>query len=392
MKQVPLRNFNGEVVNYALVSDEDFDNVSKFKWTQHQKREKFYAETSHNNTILSLHHHIIGKPAQNLVVDHINGNSLDNTRPNLRFATYAQNSQNRNTKREGYIGIYFSEEKQHWRVYCGGNYLGSFRDENEAALQYDKCAFIIFGEHAKTNGLIQFEEVTETLNDVLPAKEERTLPKNITFRQKTQRYYAQFEFKKKKYSSIGYLTIVEAEQALIVLKNEAKGKATQKQLNTFENPDGSIVLTLNKGKVIVDKESIPKLQPYVWFIDEGYARGSVEGVVVYMHRFLMQANDGDIIDHININSLDNRLCNLRLSCAGKNNHNKNKKENCTSKYYGVHKRKNGKFEVRIRKDKVRYHVGTYNTEVEAALAYNKKAEELYGTFARLNVIEVNNNP
>lgn len=390
MKQVPMRNVDGEVVNYALVSDEDFDEVLKFKWYQQTKREKNYAETSHNNTILSLHHLIIGKPAQNLVVDHINGNSLDNTRPNLRFATYSQNSQNRNiTNKEGYTGIYFSEEKQHWRVYCGGNYLGTFRDETEAALQYDKCAFIIYGEHAKTNGLIRFEEVTETFNDVLPAKEERTLPKNITFRQRTQRYYAQLEFRKEKYSSIGFLTIVEAEQALIVLKKEVEAKTTQKQLNIFENPDGSIVLRLNKGEVIVDKESISKLQPYVWFIDEGYARGSVEGTVVYMHRFLMQASDGDIIDHINVNSLDNRMCNLRISCAGKNNHNRKKKENCTSKYYGVYKRKNGKFEVRIRKDKIKYHVGTYNTEVEAALAYNKKAEELYGTFARLNVIEAN---
>ena len=390
MKQVPLLDTNGNIVTHALVSDEDFEKASALKWHQHIKDKKIYAEASYKNTILPLHHLIIGKPPINHVVDHINGNSLDNTRQNLRFATYSQNSQNRNlTNKVGYIGIRYNEKKKTWRACCKKINLGTFKLEIEAAKAYDKCAFVLFGKYAKTNGLIKYEDVTETLEDIVPKKVERDLPKNITIRKGV--YYAQKEYKTTFYSSKGCKTVEEAKIELVkildkidkLIKNDKKTPVITRDENN------NVVIQINKINIIVDEDKWEDLCQYTWFIDAGYARTNINGKVVHMHRYLMQANDGDIIDHININSLDNRICNLRLSCAGKNNHNKRKKENCTSIYFGVCKRKNGKFEVKIKKDKIKYHVGTYNTEVEAALAYNKKAEELYGTFARLNVIEPN---
>ena len=70
-----------------------------------------------------------------------------------------------------------------------------------------------------------------------------------------------------------------------------------------------------------------------------------------------------------------------------NNHCKTKKAGASSQYFGVcYVEKKKKWVSEIRKDKVRHHVGSFKTEIEAAKAYNKKAFELYGEDAKINVI------
>ncbi len=58
---------------------------------------------------------------------------------------------------------------------------------------------------------------------------------------------------------------------------------------------------------------------------------------------------------------------------------------CHSKYKGV-LLKNGKWTVKVIKDKKTYYLGTFNTEVEAAQAYNDKAKELHKDYVVLNII------
>ena len=94
-----------------------------------------------------------------------------------------------------------------------------------------------------------------------------------------------------------------------------------------------------------------------------------------------------IIDHANKIKYDNRIFNLRIATAGENMHNKSKIKNATCKYYGVYKKKE-KYIVRLRKNNKSYSAGTYSNEIDAALAYNCKALELYGKFANLNIIEI----
>src|SRR3990167_2074045 len=71
--------------------------------------------------ITSLHHAIMGQPLNGLVVDHQNGNPLDNRRKNLRIVTFRQNMQNQRKRREGktssqYVGVFWDKIKNKWRA------------------------------------------------------------------------------------------------------------------------------------------------------------------------------------------------------------------------------------------------------------------------------------
>lgn len=91
------------------------------------------------------------------LVDHINGNKLDNTRDNLRLANHSQNQANRGpSKGRRYKGVYRSQaEKAGWvaKITVDGEqqYLGTFSSPKEAAAAYDAAAREHFGEFAQTN-------------------------------------------------------------------------------------------------------------------------------------------------------------------------------------------------------------------------------------------------
>lgn len=87
-------------------------------------------------------------------VDHINGNTLDNRRSNLRVCSAAQNTQNRRgTSRYGFKGI--SPNGKRWQAKIASQgvvtCLGTYDTREEAARAYDAAARRVFGTFAKTN-------------------------------------------------------------------------------------------------------------------------------------------------------------------------------------------------------------------------------------------------
>lgn len=106
-----------------------------------------------------------------------------------------------------------------------------------------------------------------------------------------------------------------------------------------------------------------------------------------MHRFIVQGT-GDV-DHINGDGLDNRRSNLRTCSSSQNSANSRKSVHLkSSRYKGVSLRKREKkWVARIRKSGVLIHLGRFTEEISAALAYNAKALELFGEFAKLNIID-----
>ena len=104
-----------------------------------------------------------------------------------------------------------------------------------------------------------------------------------------------------------------------------------------------------------------------------------------MHRQILDAPQGVWVDHIDGDGLNNRRSNLRLCSATENARNRRPVPNCHSRYKGVswHKRQK-KWAVRIGKPKESIYLGSFDDEMEAGVAYDRKAEELFGEFAYLN--------
>ena len=157
-------------------------------------------------------------------------------------------------------------------------------------------------------------------------------------------------------------------------------------------------INLTKGyKAIVDKEDLPLLSNYSWCSykangkEAAYAKSgiTIDGKqhTLRMHRLLLGLPINTIeVDHINGNGLDNRRINLRLCSRTENNRNaKKRSDSYHSKFKGVSQRKN-RWRCVIGSKLVRKHLGYFDTEIEAAKAYNKEAKMRYGSFALLNEV------
>ena len=94
---------------------------------------------------------------ENLIVDHIDGNTLNNKKNNLRVCTLQQNCYNISARKytSKYRGIYFDKGSNKWASSININrkkiYLGTFKDEKTAAKMYDVCANYLYGEFARLN-------------------------------------------------------------------------------------------------------------------------------------------------------------------------------------------------------------------------------------------------
>lgn len=135
----------------AFVDDDDFDFLNQWKWYAHKNNNTFYADHAftvgcRKQKIKRMHHIIMGDPPMGLMIDHVDGNGLNNCRENLRFVTRRQNAQNshRMFKTSKYPGVSFVKRENKWRslVWINGirKELGSFPTEEMAYGAY--CAEI----------------------------------------------------------------------------------------------------------------------------------------------------------------------------------------------------------------------------------------------------------
>lgn len=107
---------------------------------------------------------------------------------------------------------------------------------------------------------------------------------------------------------------------------------------------------------------------------------------VALHRILTSAPRGMVVDHINGDTLDNRRKNLRVCLSGQNTKNSKKYRGRTSSAYkGVTKVPKG-WRAQIMCDYKKQNLGTFETELDAALAYDRAAIEKFGEFARTNIL------
>jgi len=140
-----------------------------------------------------------------------------------------------------------------------------------------------------------------------------------------------------------------------------------------------------KGFAIIDLDDMERCKQYKWCIDShNYVMDSKNNK---LHNFILNIKPPIRSDHKNRNSLDCRKENLRICTHAENNYNQGLKQNNTSGYKGVSWDR-GKWTARITKCGKLYLLGAFDNKEEAALAYNKKAIELFGEFAFLNVVKL----
>ena len=148
--------------------------------------------------------------------------------------------------------------------------------------------------------------------------------------------------------------------------------------STFNVPDGSLILA---------STGYPKIMK-----STGKKRNS--GSYIYDEKYLHRIVVGDIpsgfeVDHINGNKLDNRRENLRICSRIQNSHNTSNRKGRFKGVYPLNRNiKNGKvWGVQLTHKYKVYSLGRFKSEIDAAIAYNEKAKELYGEYARLNIID-----
>ena len=153
---------------FAMVDAEDFDRVNEFKWqylkvgTGYARRKQHigYKDGKRIQKIISMHRFIIGVEDSKVHVDHINHDTLDNRKSNLRLCTNAENIRNQKIKKSGsskYKGVYKYRDNtvKPFKAKIQFNYktihLGYFATERDAAIAYNKAALHYFGEFALLN-------------------------------------------------------------------------------------------------------------------------------------------------------------------------------------------------------------------------------------------------
>lgn len=153
MRQIPISVAKSSLPVYALVDDQDYEAISLVEWNLcGGYAAHYHGRSGRDYRGVWKMHRVILEPPDHMLVDHINGNRLDNRRCNLRMCTYAQNrmnsAKNRNN-RSGYKGVTWCKATNNWRSYTcyrdsegrkRTTYFGYFPTAEEAYAAY--CAGI----------------------------------------------------------------------------------------------------------------------------------------------------------------------------------------------------------------------------------------------------------
>lgn len=145
----------------------------------------------------------------------------------------------------------------------------------------------------------------------------------------------------------------------------------------------------NGAEVMVDDDDFDRLADFKWIhAGRGYAiRSKMTNRVVtreYMHRVIAGASKGQTVDHVNGNTADNRKQNLRICSHGENLQNRKVGKKHLK---GIWKMPCGiRWRAMITAGKRRHYLGVFDSELDAAKAYNEAAVRLHGQFARLNPV------
>lgn len=153
MKEIPI---SGKLV--TLVDDQDYDWLNQWKWYAGGSPARIYVARQEKGSLktIRMHRLILGATGRHVLVDHKNGNTLDNRRENLRLCTTGENIQNQKAHANSFTGVKgvcLFRKKFRAEIQFDKNrvYLGAFEDIKDALLAYNEAALKYHGEFAKLN-------------------------------------------------------------------------------------------------------------------------------------------------------------------------------------------------------------------------------------------------
>lgn len=156
----------------AIVDECDFAALNGFSWCAAGKADRLYAQTSYQGDggkiIKVAMHRLIAMAPKGMVVDHINGNTLDNRSCNLRVVTQQENTWNRRARgMSGLNGV--KKIRDRWIAQIAPNgveiSLGTYQTKEEAAAAYDIAASRVYGQFARLNGASHHGITLESIVD-----------------------------------------------------------------------------------------------------------------------------------------------------------------------------------------------------------------------------------
>ena len=163
MRKIPLTQGK-----FAIVDDEDYKRINKYKWHTTKDTNVFYAKThvrvkdenfKIKNKVIGMQMLVLNltmSSTRKMDIDHRDGDGLNNKKNNLRLATHAQNIMNQRLNKvntSGYKGVSWHRNKWRAQIKKDGkrHHLGLFTCLIKAAKAYDEAAKELFGEYARLN-------------------------------------------------------------------------------------------------------------------------------------------------------------------------------------------------------------------------------------------------
>jgi hypothetical protein len=142
----------------VLIDAADADLVASYCWYAFRVRRVWYVASDDKGYRIYLHRLLMNAP-EGMEVDHINGDGLDNRRCNLRVCTHEQNLANQRHQLRAtyspYKGVTWCKRTKRWRAQIKAHQqhvnLGTFTNERDAAIAYNRAAREAWGEYARLN-------------------------------------------------------------------------------------------------------------------------------------------------------------------------------------------------------------------------------------------------
>jgi hypothetical protein len=397
-KSIPIKKRGIETGNYAKCSPQHYEELMKYNWGVNKTTG--YVIKNNSNKQISMHKYIITmiektEIPEGCVIDHIDttdpNNKLNNCLNNLRLLTLAQNGKNKKKRKNcsnNLLGVSYRKKSKNYESQLTVNgehvYFGRFETELEAGMTRD--AYIVQNNLTKEGYPLNFKDKIEELKtyDITKQKKQKASNfKNVAKRKRKNYYYTRITLEKKEifyYRSKNEIECAKKYDEYIVNNNLRRELNFPEEYPNFNPPETFKIdidhkkckIELNQGKeTIIDIESYERIKYYKLRYQknvDGYAYVIIiiDKKSYKLARYLMnETNPKILIDHIDNNSLNNCLDNLRQSDYQKNNENRKKRktENSTN-YVGVVKI-GKKFKTKIANQTFKYYK-TYLTEEYAA--------------------------